>query len=145
MRRFPLHLLCSIKHSCSHFLSVVTYTPLPALLALCTDSSLFHFSFNGHCTQKFLLGFNEWIITTHISLHSSYLLQLSTPSSHKHNRVFSIGVRSYGAHALSAVLINRVSLDDTQASQWLVQHQTTKIVTNLFRLRTREEGVVNRL
>lgn len=66
--------------------------------------------------------------------HPSYLLQLSTPGSHEHHRVLAVGVRRHGAHALSAVLVQRVPLDGPQASQRLVQHQSAEIVSDLLRL-----------
>lgn len=67
-------------------------------------------------------------------LAPSYLLQLSAPGSHEHHRVLSVGVRRHGAHALGAVLVQRVALDDPQASQRLVQHQAAKIISDLLRL-----------
>lgn len=69
--------------------------------------------------------------------HPSYLLQLTTAGSHKHHRVFSVGVGSDGAHSLSPVFVQRRSLDHPQASQRLVQHQAAEIITDLLRLWTR--------
>ena len=78
------------------------------------------------------------------STSSSYLLQLSAPGSHEHHRMFSVGVGSHGAHALSPVLVQRVPLDHPQASQRLVQNQAAKIISDLLRLRTREDrGKIN--
>lgn len=71
----------------------------------------------------------------------SYLLQLSTPSPHKHHRVFSVGVRGHGAHALRPVLVQRVPLNHPQASERLVQHQAAEIISDLLRLwRRNKEG-----
>lgn len=65
----------------------------------------------------------------------SYLLQLSAPGSHKHHRVLAVGVGRHRSHAFGPVLVQRVTLDDPQASERLVQHQATEVVSDLFRLR----------
>lgn len=75
---------------------------------------------------------------------SSYLLQLSTPGSHEHHGVFSIGVGGHGSHALGPVLVQRVSLDHTQASQRLVQHQAAEIISDLLRLQKTKEELINK-
>lgn len=53
--------------------------------------------------------------------------------------MLSVGVRRHGAHALGAVLVERVALDDPQASQRLVQHQTAEIISDLLRLWAKTE------
>lgn len=68
------------------------------------------------------------------SILPSYLLQLSAPGSHEHHRVLPVRVGRHSAHALGAVLVQRVSLDDPQASDRLVQHQAAEIVSDLLRL-----------
>lgn len=76
------------------------------------------------------------------SVPPSYLLQLPTPGSHEHHCMFSVGVGGHGAHALSPVLVQRVSLDHPQASERLVQHQAAEIISDLLRLWVREEGEI---
>lgn len=53
--------------------------------------------------------------------------------------MLSIGVRRHSAHALGAVLVQRVALDDPQASQRLVQDQATEIISDLLRLWAKTE------
>lgn len=72
--------------------------------------------------------------------NSTYLLQLSGPGAHKHHGVFSVGVCGHSSHALRAVLVQRVSLDDPQASKRLVQHQAAEVVPDLHRLWKNRKG-----
>lgn len=68
-----------------------------------------------------------------------YLLELSAARSHEHHRVLSVRVGRHGSHALGAVLVQRVALDDPQASERLVQHQAAEIIADLLWLRQRRK------